>query len=46
MLQQRIEGVNRGMFCLQSYKGRIKDDPLLVEAELLRLLLMMQVVNN
>ena len=39
MLLQRIEGVNRGMFCLHSTRKCIRDDPVMVEAELLRLMM-------
>ena len=46
MLLQRIEGVNRGMFCLQSTRKCIRDDPVMVEAELLRLMMCLQVINN
>jgi hypothetical protein len=41
VLLQRIEGISRGMFCLHSSKRIIKDDPVGMEADLLRLLLAM-----
>ena len=41
MLLQRIEGVTRGMFCLQSTRKNIKENPVEVEGDLLRLMLTM-----
>lgn len=46
MLLQRIEGITRGMFCIQSTKKNIKENPVEVEGDLLRLMLTMQVMNN
>lgn len=44
MIYSKIEGINRGLFLVQGMQ--IDLDPIQVEAEMLRLLLLMQVFNN